>query len=671
MVCVLFRIRNVYKNYQTQNSVVEALKGVNLDLPDKGFVSLVGKSGSGKTTLLKLIGGLEKATSGEIFYDSKNICLFDESECCNYRRNVVSYLFQDNNLIDILNVEENIDLVFDKPDLEKINHSLEVVGLGGYNKRFTNELSGGQIQRVAIARCIAKECKILLCDEPTSSLDEENSENVFCILKELSKSILVVVSSHNEELVEKYSDYIIRISDGKVEPLFFESNEESLPYRKDDIPIKKIFKIGIRHLKRKRNKLMLTSLLCFLSSVFLSTLLSTFSYNEKNLGVREYINSNDNYIVLRRSDGQKVTKETTSIINSDFDTTFLTAYHIDARAENLKMGEYGQNTLTAFDCLTVSNIANYSKYFFDKHNFNLLVGSFPNKQEEVLITDYTYQIFNKYGYYDPLTNEISEIKTYEDLLDKSLCFKTFFNSKLVISGIVDTRFDYTKYNKFKLISSKERPTNNKDRYMYTFDYISIMKNSIHSSIFLYDFESFFKENNTDDYHKIEPNVMIDAAVNKKVLCNIVSNREYIIDHYAFEKAKATTDYLIPIRNVLLIFGFVLFISSFLTQLNYLKLSVNGSSGEIRLLNAIGFKRKDVGFIFGFELIFISILSSILSIFTAIGFVAATNYCFDKYLAVYTGVIFFQLYLPIAIILLNVLVSFVSLIITFKIKHLLN
>ena len=545
------------------------------------------------------------------------------------------------------------------------------MGLKGYNKRFVNELSGGQIQRVAIARCIAKECKVLLCDEPTSSLDEDNSINVFSLLKELSKSILVVVSSHNRELVEQYSDYIIIIKDGKVEPLLLDSDESFPVIKKDDVPIKKIVKIGGRHLKRKKNKLVLTSLLCFLSSVFLSSMFSAFSYNEKNLAIREYIKDNDNYIALRKINGGSLTEEDVMSVNSELDTSFLLGRHIDSQIDNVKIGEYGEKILTAFDCQTISNIVTYNKNFFNSNDFILLAGSLPDEEGEIVLTDYTYQIFHKYGYYDYASKETHEIESYEDLVGKALRFSSFFNSELTVSGIVDTYFNYSKYNKYKRIDSNERPSNNRDRYMYTFDYISIMKDSIHSSVFLYDFNSFINSHNKDNFNKLEPNVMIDTAAKKETLIKLSSNKKYIMKHYAFEKAETTTDYLIPIRNVLTILGFVLFIASFLTQLNYMKLSISGGSNEIKLLNSVGFKRKDIRHIFSFELLFVSTVSSTLSILTSVGFVIATNYCFDNYLAVYTGVIFFQPYLPIAIILMNIFASFIALFISFRLRNLLT
>jgi len=211
----MLELRNVCKTYKTKESVdVNALSNVNLLFGDNGIVFLLGPSGSGKTTALNIIGGIDDLSDGEVFYNGVSLKSISDSE---YRRNVVSFVFQDFNLLPNLNVLENISLITSSKENDKKQEPsiiLNSVGLKGYEKRRTQELSGGQKQRVAIGRALAKDCKILLCDEPTGNLDSKTSEGIFEVLKIVSRNKLVIVVSHNKEMAEKYGDRIVSLEDG-------------------------------------------------------------------------------------------------------------------------------------------------------------------------------------------------------------------------------------------------------------------------------------------------------------------------------------------------------------------------------------------------------------------------------------------------------------------------
>ena len=216
----MITIKNLYKKYSIKGSDdVLALSNINLTLPNKGLVFVIGKSGSGKTTLLNILGSLDKPTSGEIIADGNKIHLMDDNSTSLYRNDYVGFIFQDFCLIDSLNVEDNIKVSLDilnEEDNERINDVLKLVDLEGYNKRITRSLSAGQKQRVAIARGYIKKPKLLLCDEPTGNLDSKTSRQILDILKSLSNDTLVVIVSHNVEDAYKYADRIIELSDGKI-----------------------------------------------------------------------------------------------------------------------------------------------------------------------------------------------------------------------------------------------------------------------------------------------------------------------------------------------------------------------------------------------------------------------------------------------------------------------
>lgn len=217
----MLQLKNVEKTYRSKKGAdCKALKNVSLTLGEKGLIFILGKSGSGKSTLLNIIGGLDKADSGEILYNGQSLQAFSANDLDNYRNVTVGFVFQEFNLLEQFNVYENIELVLKMQKLDftpqDIENALERVGMQGYGKRAVSELSGGQKQRVAIARALLKQSKIILADEPTGNLDSETSAEIFELLKDISKEKLVIVVTHDKESAEKYGDGIVEIKDGEI-----------------------------------------------------------------------------------------------------------------------------------------------------------------------------------------------------------------------------------------------------------------------------------------------------------------------------------------------------------------------------------------------------------------------------------------------------------------------
>lgn len=212
---------NLKKIYGKGENAVHALDGVTLSIESGEFAAVVGTSGSGKSTLLHMFGGLDRPTSGLVTVDGKDIFSLKDEELTIFRRRKIGFVFQNYNLVPVLNVYENIILPIqldgNEPDTAYIDNIIETLGLSEKLSNLPNNLSGGQQQRVAIARAIASKPAIILADEPTGNLDSKTSQDVLGLLKLTSQkfSQTIVMITHNEEIAQ-LADRIIRIEDGKI-----------------------------------------------------------------------------------------------------------------------------------------------------------------------------------------------------------------------------------------------------------------------------------------------------------------------------------------------------------------------------------------------------------------------------------------------------------------------
>lgn len=212
---------NLCKTYGSGENEVKALDHVSIHIEDGDFISIIGTSGSGKSTLLNMLGGLDRPTSGTVTVAGKNIFSMSDEELTIFRRRNIGFVFQDYNLVPILNVYENIVLPLEldgsQPDQKYVDNIIQNLGLEKKLTAMPNQLSGGQQQRVAIARALASKPAIILADEPTGNLDSKTSMDVLSLLKVTIREFqqTVVMITHNEEIA-LMADDMIRIEDGKV-----------------------------------------------------------------------------------------------------------------------------------------------------------------------------------------------------------------------------------------------------------------------------------------------------------------------------------------------------------------------------------------------------------------------------------------------------------------------
>lgn len=223
----LYSLKNVTKIYGEKTATVTALKNVDLDIPMGKFVVILGPSGSGKSTLLNLLGGMDVPTSGHIFFQGTEISNYDAKQLTQYRRRKVGFVFQSYNLLADLTAQENVEF---STEIAKLPRSVAIqalteVGLADRLRHYPSEMSGGEQQRVSIARGIAKQPAVLLCDEPTGALDYKTGVLVLDVLHRVHENgeTSVVVITHNQDIA-RIADLVIYMKSGEIEQVIAQEN---------------------------------------------------------------------------------------------------------------------------------------------------------------------------------------------------------------------------------------------------------------------------------------------------------------------------------------------------------------------------------------------------------------------------------------------------------------
>jgi len=216
---IILKTEKLTKQYGEGENALLAVNGIDLEIRKGEFVAITGESGSGKTTLLNCLGSLDRPTSGSIIFDGRDITGLSDNALSAYRRRSIGFIFQNFNLIPVLNVEENIVLPLNldntPPDMEYLDELLRLTGLDSKRRNFPHELSGGQQQRVAFARALVHKPQLILADEPTGNLDSKNSREIISILKNSIKKYdqTLILITHDGSIAAQ-ADRICRITDG-------------------------------------------------------------------------------------------------------------------------------------------------------------------------------------------------------------------------------------------------------------------------------------------------------------------------------------------------------------------------------------------------------------------------------------------------------------------------
>lgn len=280
----MLKLEGITKDYKSGDGVVHALKGINLEFRRTEFVSILGHSGCGKTTMLNIIGGLDRYTDGDMSIDGVSTKKYKDVDWDTYRNIRIGFVFQSYNLIQHLTILDNVAMAMTLSGVglaerkRRAEEALRIVGLEGQMKKLPNQLSGGQMQRVSIARAIVNNPEIILADEPTGALDSTTSVQIMELLKEISRTKLVIMVTHNRELAEQYSTRIVSVKDGEIvgDTMPYDGSDESSTEKKVEFEVtdkekkKKLkkssmsystaIKLSFKNLMTKKGRTLMTSI---------------------------------------------------------------------------------------------------------------------------------------------------------------------------------------------------------------------------------------------------------------------------------------------------------------------------------------------------------------------------------------------------------------------------
>lgn len=552
----MLELKNVCKKYDR-----DVLKKINLKFGNKGLICLVGESGSGKTTLLNIIGGLEQPDSGKVIFNGNNIKNIDSSF---YSNQLVSFINQNYNLIDKYTVLENILLPIELRRIRSpcnVNNILKMLSIYSLKNKKVVSLSGGEKQRVAIARCIVQNTRVILADEPTGALDSENAYSVMRILKNLSKQKLVIVVTHNTELANAFADSIIKIADGKICNKLNVINKNKyfkIKYnRKNKLSFIKLVKYAIKNLNNKLLRNILTIIAFTIGLLSLEIVLSIktgFNKELDSLNKSSFFNyplviSKNNYVddfsnKVENKNGVNVKKG--SFVTNEIDDKLISLVNnIDKKYVNGIT--YYRDIDYEFKSISYVNPSN--NYFY------LVSGRMPENKNEVLIM------------YDEEDSISDKLYNYLDVSNNGLINNVFkVNDKeLIITGIVKSNNDY-----FKSLSG----------ILYSND---LFDNEI-TDIYIY-------ANNLKAKNKI-----------KELL------KDYEIFDNAEEVVNLTKKMVDGISLVLILFSVISLIVSMIMIFVISYISVMERNKDIGIYKSIGFRNKDIKNLFIVENLIIGMCS---------------------------------------------------------------
>lgn len=635
-------IEKLEKIYKVKGGAdVRALKGISFNLPDTGMVFVLGKSGCGKSTLLNILGGLDGFDGGDVIIDGRSAKGRGAKESDRYRNEYVGFVFQENNLLEKESVKSNVGLALDlqrlKETADKVDAALESVGLKDYADRKCNRLSGGQKQRVAIARAIIKSPKLLLCDEPTGALDSETGEEIFALLKKISRDRLVVVVSHDREAAEVYGDRVIELKDGEIisdsapqgmaaeTDTFTRDGVNGGKKKRAGLRFVRVLRIGSGYIIARPVRMIICLIICLIAFSSVGAADSVYAFDRDRalmytmenrgaliyeFGKGYYGSENDEIIFNAANISREQADELSSLIKAGRSDCIIEMRDVVPN-NMLNVGWDGTEHHVLLTYSAVTGYLETSGSFCRDYGFEILSGRLPENTGEVALPLYLFEFFKAYGYRiytDDLQASAVSVNDYGDLIGKSLKLNIRKLPELTVTGIIDTRFNYLKQRDklFNAVSASDGS--------YTFEDLSsdmylVGQDCIHSTVFVCDgFDKYYSE---IAGHSREDNVLrviapfTGSAADKlknigiyktqfnnlpvggnRNVCYTVTNCSSKLINDAGRLAKTINEYAVYGLLVLITIA-ALFVTYYASG------TIDEKSREIGILRALGASRADV------------------------------------------------------------------------------
>lgn len=546
----MLELKKITKKYLSGTNSVSALKGIDLKFRETEFVSILGPSGCGKTTLLNIIGGLDQYTTGDLIINGKSTKNFKDKDWDTYRNHSIGFVFQNYNLIPHQTVLANVELALTLAGINKTERrkraiqALKDVGLEDQIHKKPNQMSGGQMQRVAIARALVGNPDILLADEPTGALDTKTSVQIMELLKEISKTKLVIMVTHNPDLAEQYSTRIIKLLDGKVtdDSKPYDGEEEKKEQNKTgktNMSFLTALSLSLNNLLTKKGRTILTAFAGSIGIIGIALILSLSS------GMQNYINRvEEDTLSSYPITLQETTMDTGKLLNAAMDSGNTYENYNDDKIHSMNitndmlslMGSGAKsNNLEAFKSYIDENSNKFNEYANAiQYSYNLDLNIYKENNDgytqvnpDQIMNELGFGSMNEIG--SMFTNNTSSYNAFSEMLDNKQLIEDQYD---VLAGHLPEEYnevvlvvnkdnyisDYTLYS-IGLLDSEELVNNynamlngeevtNIEELTYTYDELLDTK---------------FKVLLNTDYYTKENNLWIDNSNNEEYISNLLSD----------------------------------------------------------------------------------------------------------------------------------------------------